>query len=322
MLGLKDPELKMIWVERGNPVAQNPDTNTTLKAFRKLDFRVVVEQFLTDTAREADIILPAKNMFEQSDIIGSYWNPYVQLKPKILEPAGEVKPETEIYYLLAQRLGYSNEEVLRYLPEPGDENIQAWLKERLKAFPQLKWEELVQGPVLAPGVEEIAFSDLKFSTPSGNIELSSERAREMWGVDPLPTYAELVEGEKEHKARYPIHLLTPNTKDRIHSQFGNLKLIKQFAPQPVLIMNALDAVERNIKDGTIVRAYNDRGEMKVCVQLNFGIRKGCAAYYNGWWLAEGGTPNLLSKGRETDMGHGTAFHDCLIEIERVVEEVK
>lgn len=322
MLGLKDPELKMVWVERGNPVAQNPDTNTTLKAFRKLDFRVVVEQFLTDTAREADIILPAKNMFEQSDIIGSYWNPYVQLKPKILEPAGEVKPETEIYHLIAQRLGYSKEEISRYLPEPGDENVQAWLKEKLKAIPQLKWEELVQGPVLAPGVEEIAFSDLKFNTATGKIELSSEQAREMWGVDPLPAYTELVEGEKEHKARYPVHLLTPNTKDRIHSQFGNLKLIKQFAPQPVLIMNASDAGERNIEDGAMVRAYNDRGEMRVRVQLNFSIRKGCAAYYNGWWLSEGGTPNLLSKGRETDMGHGTAFHDCLIEIEREIEEVK
>ena len=83
MLKAKDPELKMIWVERGNPVTQNPDTNTVLKAFKKIEFRVVVEQFMTDTAKEADIILPAKNMFEQTDIIGSYWNPYVQLKPKV-----------------------------------------------------------------------------------------------------------------------------------------------------------------------------------------------------------------------------------------------
>jgi anaerobic selenocysteine-containing dehydrogenase len=85
MLNIKDPELKMIWVERGNPIAQNPDTNTVLKAFRKLEFRVVVDQFLTDTAMEADVVLPAKNMFEQSDIIGSYWNPYVQYKPKVVE---------------------------------------------------------------------------------------------------------------------------------------------------------------------------------------------------------------------------------------------
>ena len=100
-------------VERGNPITQNPNTNTLLKAFRHLEFRVVVDQFMTDTAMEADIILPAKTLFEQSDIIGSYWNPYVQLKQKVVEPAGEVKPETEIYYLLGKSLVF----LRKYLPK-------------------------------------------------------------------------------------------------------------------------------------------------------------------------------------------------------------
>lgn len=316
MLRMKDPEVKMIWVERGNPVAQNPDTNATLKAIRKLDFRVVVEQFMTDTAREADIVLPAKNMFEQSDIIGSYWNPYVQLKPKILEPAGEVKPETEIYYELAGEMGFSASEIAQYLPEPGDENIQAFLKIRLNAFPELKWEDLQKGPVLAPGLEEIAFEDLNFKTPSGKIELVSEEARTSWGADVLPSYSKLEEGDAERKGGFPLSLLSPNTQNRIHSQFGNLDLIRQFAPYPIITMNAEDAVERNIGEGEMVRVYNDRGEMKVRARLDFSMRRGCAAYFNGWWLSEGGTPNLLTKGRETDMGHGSAFHDTLIEIEK------
>lgn len=317
MVSLKDPELKMIWVERGNPVAQNPDSNATLKALRGLEFRVVVEQFLTDTAAEADIVLPAKNMFEQTDIVGSYWNPYVQLKPKILEPAGEVKPETEIYYFIAQKLGYSKEEISKWLPEPGDENIQMYLKERMKAFPQLKWEELLEGPILAPGLEELAFSNLKFNTPSGKIELKSEAARTLWGVNTLPTYEELIEGEDRHKAEYPIQLLSPNTKNRIHSQFGNLGIIRQFALHPHLEMNASDATERGIADGDLVKVFNTRGEMKVAAKLSFSIRKGCASYYNGLWLSEGGTPNLFTKGRETDMGHGSAFYDTLVEIEKV-----
>jgi anaerobic selenocysteine-containing dehydrogenase len=317
MIRLKNPELKMIWVERGNPVAQNPDSNATLKALRRLDFRVVVEQFLTDTAAEADLVLPAKNMFEQTDIIGSYWNPYVQLKPKILEPAGEVKPETEIYYLMAQRLGLSREEISKWLPEPGDENIQAYLKQRMTAFPELKWEELLEGPVLAPGLEEIAFSDLRFKTPSGKIELQSEDAKKLWGVNPLPSYEELVEGEARHKAKYPIQLLSPNTKNRIHSQFGNLAIIRQFATHPYLEMSAADALERGISDGDMVKVFNARGEMNVKAKLSFSIREGCASYYNGLWLSEGGTPNLFSKGRETDMGHGAAFHDTLVQIERV-----
>ena len=80
MLAQTDPPLKFAWVERGNPLAQNPETHAVRKAFRDLDFRVVVEQFMTDTALEADIILPAKSMFEQTDVIGAYWHHYLQLQ--------------------------------------------------------------------------------------------------------------------------------------------------------------------------------------------------------------------------------------------------
>ncbi|MCF8369767.1 MAG: molybdopterin-dependent oxidoreductase [Bacteroidales bacterium] len=314
MLLQKNPELKMIWVERGNPVTQNPDTNTVLKAFRKLDFRVVVEQFLTDTAKEADIILPAKNMFEQTDIIGSYWNPYVQLKPKVVEPAGEVKPESEIYYLLAQKLGYSNSEIEKYLPVPGNENIETHLKEKLKTFPELSWDSLKERPAIAPGNEEVAYSNLKFNTPSGKIELRSEVANKKWGVNELPTYEDPYKGEKD---MYPLKLLSPNTKNRIHSQFGNLDVIRQFDPEPYAVVSIRDANERRIIEGDRIKIYNDRGELTTKAKLDFSLKKGCVVYYNGLWLQEGGTSNLLSKGRETDMGHGTAFHDCCVEVERI-----
>ncbi len=307
MLEQKDPELKMIWVERGNPVAQNPNTNTVLKAFRKLDFRVVVDQFMTDTAKEADIILPAKNMFEQSDIIGSYWNPYVQLKSKVVEPAGEVKPETEIYYLLAKQLNLIHDQ----LPEPGNKNIEDYLKTRIKQYPQLDWDTLKERPVLAPGLEAIAFSDMVFNTPSGKIELYSEEAKEKWGVNQLPSYDE---PNNDEDTKYSLQLLSPNTKNRIHSQFGNLDVIRQFDFEPHAILSIKDANERGIKEGDKVKIYNDRGELTTKARINFSLKPGCVVYYNGWWLQEGGTPNLLSKGRETDMGHGTAFHDCLVEV--------
>ena len=311
MLNISDPELKMIWVERGNPITQTPDTNTDLKAFRNLKFRVVIDQFLTDTAKEADIILPAKNMFEQTDIISSYWNPYVQLKPKVVEVAGEVKPETEIYYLLAEKLGYTKEQIEKFIPPPGNENVEKQLQERLKKFPQLSWGDLKKGPAIAPGHEEIAYSEKVFKTPSGKIELYSNEAEEKWGVDKLPTYEEPFRNED---SKYPLKLLSPNTKNRIHSQFGNLEVIKQFAPEPYAVISIKDANERGIKHGEKIRIFNDRGELTTKAKINFSLKKGCVVYYNGWWLQEGGTPNLLSKGRETDMGYGTAFHDCLVDI--------
>lgn len=314
MLVQKDPDLKMIWVERGNPLTQNPDTNKLLKAFKNLEFRVVVDQFMTDTALEADIILPAKNMFEQSDIIGSYWNPYVQLKQKVVEPAGEVKPESEIYYLLAKKLGYSQDEILKYIPEPGDKATENYLKGFLSKFPELSWDKLKEEPQLAPGLEHIAFENLKFNTPSGKIELYSEQAKRDWGVEELPDYVPLIEGDDNSK--YPIHLISPNTKNRIHSQFGNLNYIKQFAEEPELEINYKDAKERGIKNGALLRMYNDRGEIKVVAKYSFSIKKGCVSIPNGWWKTEGGGANILSKGRETDMGHGSAFHDNRVEIEK------
>ena len=315
MLNTNTPELKMIWVERGNPITQNPDTNTILKAFNKLEFKVVVDQFMTDTAREADIILPAKNMFEQSDIIGGYWNPYVQLKPKLLDEAGEVKTETEIYYQLAEKLGYSKSEIEEYLPKPGNEHIESYLKEVLKTEPTLSWEALQKGPVIVPGHEEIAFFDMRFNTPSGKIELYSEEAENIWGVNKLPDFKPLMNSEKRDV--FPFMLMSPNTKNRIHSQFGNLKIIKQFTPGPTIIISSKNAVEKGIMSGEQIRVYNDEGELFGKVEINFSLLKGCVVYYNGWWLQEGGTPNLLSKGLETDMGHGTAFHDTRVNIEKL-----
>lgn len=319
MLSTENPSLKMIWVERGNPLAQNPETGKVLKAFRKLDFRVVVEQFFTDTALEADIVLPAKNMFEQSDIIGSYWNPYVQLKQKVVEPAGEVMPENEIYYNLALRLGVPKDEVEKHLIAPGNESVEKYLKEKLNQFPQLSWDKLKEEPQLAPGLQEIAFSDFRFNTPSGMIELYSEQASRRWGVNPLPSFDKPAEGRNNNMetSEFPLFLMSPNTKNRIHSQFNNLDVIKMVNPEPFVEINPHDASYRRIKDGDRVSVFNNRGNVSVKAALTFSVRIGCVVIHNGWWGSEGCALNSLSCGRETDMGHGSAFHDNMVEVKRI-----
>ena len=312
LLHIKDPEIKFIWVERGNPLSQNPDTNSIRKAFRKADFRVVIDQFMTDTTWEADLILPAKNMFEQSDIIGSYWNPYVQLKQKVMEPAGEVKPESEIYYLLAKKLGFNENEIRENIPEPTDEAIEDYLNGFLRDFPELSLEELKKGPQLANSFEEIPFSDHKFSTASGKIELYNEQAKELWGVDPLPDYVPLPE-QKE----FPLQLISPNSKNRIHSQFGNLNMIKQFEPEAYLFVHPLDADEKGIANEEKVELYNHQGKAKVKVQFDLGLRQGNVVLTNGHQSHLGAAPNLFTKGCETDMGHGTAFHNTWVDFRKI-----
>lgn len=322
MLNAKDPALKMIWVERGNPVTQNPDTNSVLRAFRKLDFRVVIDQFLTDTAREADLILPAKSMFEQSDLIGSYWNPYVQLKQKVIDAPGEIKPESEIYYLLAEKMGWKNEEVMQRIPAPGNDAIEKWLQQKLEQFPELTLDKLKEGPLPAPNLQTIAFSDLLFRTPSGKIELFSGQARDMWNVDPLPTYSEPIEAGPSGKERqkYPFNLLTPTTKNRIHSQFGNLNIIRQFDPLPTVELASSDAQKKKIKNGDLVRVFNQRGEVILTAKINYSLLEGCLVIYNGLWISEGVGVNFLSAPRETDMGYGAAFHDNRVNFELYKEK--
>ena len=316
MMAQTDPELKMAWVERGNPIPQNPETPKVLEAFRRLEFRVVVEQFLTDTAQEADLVLPAKSMFEQTDVIGAYWHPYIQLKQKVLEPPGEIRPESEIYYDLALLLGIGEEQLMGKIPAPGDSSVAAFLEEKLAPFEELSLERLAEGPVLAPGTEEVAFADLRFPTPSGKIELYSEEARDRWGLDPLPSFRE---AEESRGKRYPLYFMTPNTKDRIHSQFNNLKLIRQFSREPLLHIGPEDAKERRIKQGDRVRVFNDRGRLDLKAHIDLSLKRGCVVVTNGWWIREGGAVNLLSAARETDMGFGAAFHDNMVDVEKLRE---
>ena len=316
MLATQDPPLKMSWVERGNPIPQNPDTSAVVRAFRALDFRVVVDEVLTDTAREADIVLPAKTFFEQSDVIGAYWHDYLQLRQQVIEPPGEVKPESEIYRLLAARLGIAQAEIDAAIP--AEVAIERWLDARLQAsVPGITLEALREGPVRVASSGDIAFADLQFPTPSGRIEIWSDEAAARWTTDPLPGFVEPVESTRERRTpRFPLNLLTPNTKHRIHSQFGNLATMRALEPHPVIALSPADARARQITGGDMVRVFNDRGTLSVRCRIDDGLKPGCVSLHNGWWLADGGAVNVLSAARETDMGFGAAFHENLVQVER------
>jgi anaerobic selenocysteine-containing dehydrogenase len=312
MLSTRNPELKGIWIERGNPVLQSPDTNNVKKAFSSLSLKIVIEQFMTDTASMADIILPAKDMFEQSDIIGSYWSPYIQFKPRVIESSGEVSPESEIYYHLAKRLNLNVSNAL--IPEPGNENIERWLEKRISGIPEVTLAQLKLAPVLAPGLQQIAYEDMKFETPSGKIEVYSEDAKSKWNISPLPDYAEIF--HSHDIKNFPLLLLTPNTGSRIHSQFGNLKIIKETVPDTVIHISPSDAESRNILSGQKIRVYNNIGELISRAEISNRVPSGIVVFPNGIWFHEGGGVNQLIDGHETDIGFGSAFHDNKVEIEK------
>jgi anaerobic selenocysteine-containing dehydrogenase len=257
-------------------------------------------------------------MFEQTDVINAYWHPYIQIKDKMIEPPGEVRPESEIYRELAGRLEVPESAIDGVFPAPTDEGVEAWLEERLASFPELTLERLREGPILAPGSREVAWSDLVFPTPSGKIELVSAEAGTRWGCNPLPDFFEREERPSHGDAEnYPLQILTPNTKNRIHSQFGNLPSIRALDPKPLVQLSPPDAETRGIDDGDRVRVFNARGSVEIEAAIDFSLRPGCIVVHNGWWLSEGGGINRLSAARETDMGHGAAFHDNAVEVERL-----
>jgi anaerobic selenocysteine-containing dehydrogenase len=313
MLNAANPELKAAWIERGNPVLQSPDANSVITAFSRLEFKVVIEQFMTDTAAMADIILPAKDMFEQSDIIGSYWSPYVQFKPKVIQSPGDVLPESEIYFHLAENLSLNISHEL--LPEPGNDNIEKWLERRIAGYSDITLDRLKESPVLATGLQHIAWEDMKFETPSGKIEIYSPEAVVRWGVSSLPEYNEI--SHDRDKLKYPLRLITPNTGNRIHSQFGNLKIIRETNSEPVIRISSADAKKRKIRTGQRTKVYNHNGSFISRVEISNRIPEGVVSFPNGIWLTEGGGVNQLIADEETDIGFGAAFHDNWVEIEVV-----
>ena len=141
---------------------------------------------MTDTARLAHYVLPAKTMFEQEDLVTAYWHPYLQLRTKLWDPPGEVKTESEIWRLLSERLGFDT----RYFPRDDAETSEL-LRAMLPAAPPgaaAFYSLLASQPVDPTGAGDVAFADLTFQTPSGRIEFASEEAARLWGVDPVPDY--------------------------------------------------------------------------------------------------------------------------------------
>jgi len=314
---LDAPRVAAAWVEKGNPASQNPHSRAVRSAFEQLDTLVVVDQFMTDTAKLAHYVLPAKTMFEQEDLVTAYWHPYLQLRTKLWAPPGEVKTESEIWRLLSERLGFDT----RYFPRDDAETSEL-LRAMLPAAPPGAtdfYSLLANQPVDPTGAGDVAFADLTFQTPSGRIEFASEEAARLWGVDPVPDYAPLDEGHESPVAsRYPLQLLSCKTRDRIHSQFGNLDWVRDVERPHRLDMSPKDAEARGLAEGDEAEVWNDRGRMTLQVRLDEGLRPGVVHVLEGRCHEGDPDVNVLTDAGVTDMNHGATFYECLVEVARSV----
>ena len=316
LLGAKSPGVRAAIIERANPMTQNPFTSTVHYALTRLDFVCVIDQFLTDTARRANLVLPAKTMFEETDLHPGVWHGVLQLKEKCIEPPGGVRTEREIYRALAEGMGYPTDQF--------DLDAEAMLHEVLPAGLSVK--RLRKQPFDRHGPEHVPFADFRFRTPSGKIELLSAAAEISWRCDPLPFYTppkESAQADPERFKRFPLHLLTPKSEFRQNSQWGNDAHLNQAEEEHAVRMHPDDCAARGLEDGQEVRVYNDRGAIKMPVRHDEGVRPGVAVVYSGKWISRDGmSVNVLTSDHVTDMGYGATFFDCLVEVEALKSDTQ
>src|SRR6266851_4240716 len=322
LLDANDPPIRALFVYNSNPVAVAPESGKVVAGFAREDlFCVVHDVFLTDTADYADIVLPATTQLEHMDIHSSYGHLYALANNAAIAPLGEAKPNTEVFRLLAARMGFdepcfreSDEEMARnaFLPDHPRAQGLSWdtLKEK-------GWQRLNVPSPFAP------FARGNFPTPSGKCEFYSQTLADQ-GLDPLPTFIpprESAASDSVLARKYPLAMLSPPARNALNSTFANLPVFLDAEKTPSLDIHPADAASRGIDDGDRVRVFNDRGSMIAAARITDKARPGVVVALSIWWrkLSPDGTnANMLTGQALTDMGRAATFYDVLVEVERVV----
>lgn len=334
-----DPPITALMVYNSNPVVVCPDQDKLIEGLRREDlFTVVSEQFMTDTAEYADIVLPATTQLEQDDVMFSWGHLYVTYNHKAIEPAGEAVSNTELFRRLAARMGFddplfrrTDEELIAEAFEWDHPNMAGITVESLK---EKGWQRLsvAQPDEYAPHAEG------GFPTPSGKVEFVSSAAaggnfvvplfrqgsndhQPGQPVDPLPHYIpprEAAHTNPELAARYPLNLLSPKSHAYLNSSFGNLARQRQVQKEPNVIIHPGDAAARGISEGRPVRVFNDRGAFTVLAKLDDAVLPGVVVSSLGGWRKHSKATATLAAVTSTqfaDLGNAPTFSDTLVEIE-------
>ena len=308
------PPVAALIVWNSNPAAIAPDQERVLEGLRRDDlFTVVLEQFMTDTAAHADVILPATTQLEHLDVVWSWGHHYLTLNLPAIAPVGEARPNSEIFRLLARELGFTDpcfEETDEQLIEQALEGDPAGIS--LAGLREHGWAKIDRGQGATPHAEG------GFATPSGRLELLCERLAEA-GFDPLPFYDPPFEVADEALAeRFPLALLTPKTHLFLNSTFANGRRQHAAQPEPYVVIHPADAEARGIADGVEVRVRNERGSFACRAQVSDDARAGVAVAPMGWWnrdYAGGHSPQATTPQRLTTLRDAPTFNDNRVEIE-------
>lgn len=307
---IDDPPVKALVVYNSNPAAIAPDQHTVRRGLRRDDlFTVVLEQFQTDTADFADIVLPVTTFLEHTDLYTAYGHYHLQLARAALPAPGDTLSNVEIFRRLACRMGFDDP----CFRDTEDDMIRALLDTKHPfvagiTLEQLDAEHSVRLKIADPF---LPFADGGFGTPSSKCEF---HAATLDYVPPLESRL----GDQTLAARFPLELISPKNDDSMNSTFGyRPELDWQTA---TLELHAADAATRDIATGDAVRVFNDRGQCILRAEISGSIATGVVSCPSVRWpklAADGNSVNMLTSQRLTDKGGGPTFYSCLVQVEKI-----
>jgi anaerobic selenocysteine-containing dehydrogenase len=313
-----NPPIKSLFVFAANPVTSTPNTSLIIKGMLREDlFTVVHEQFMTDTAHYADIVLPATTQLEQTDLHKPYGHLHLQYNQQAIAPLGEAKSNWTLMQLLASAIGY-DEPWLHQTNEEALTEIFDGTKEQNSRLSKISLEQLKTGGTAPyhfdPGAE-VPFADLRFPTPSGKVELRCDRMTAL-GVDSLPEYLPPSELDDTTLDR-PLHLVTGASHHFVSSSMGNQPKLMAKEGVPYVEINPQDAVERGITHGQSVTVANARGSIVLRAVVTDDVSPGTVVAPKGQWgrfSRDGKGINFLTSDALADLGNQATFHSNLVEI--------
>jgi len=314
------PPVKALFVYNSNPGAVAPNQNDVLRGMRREDlFTVVHEQFFTDTADYADVLLPAPTFLEAKDVQGAYGHMFTQVSERAIAPLGEARSNVATFGALARRMGFtescfcdSEDELIDQALSSGDPWFAGITRERLER----EGHVALQLPVNEAG-EVLPFSTAEwFRTPSGRGELT-----------PVPVFTAPRES-RAHAAEgaYPLEFLPRKADNYMNSTFANTPVHRKMEARTagVLEMHTADAAPRSIATGDAVEVFNGRGRIALKALVNAQVRRGVVAARLDWnkLSASGANVNALTSERLTDLGGGATFYSTLVEVRKTGQEIR
>lgn len=291
-LDAANPAIKLLIVTAGNPLAMLPDSNAVREAFMRIPFKIVMSQFLDDTASTADIFLPSTTFLEENDVVASYGHSFLGPVRQVIKPLGKAKSDFEMFMELGSRFSFAKEYV-----KTADEWLKIILKPTIDAGHAL--DNINAGGFFQSDVPAVPYTDRVFPTSTGRFQL----------LDTLEWY-------EDSQNQDPSHPL-PTGSYRLMSTAPFNWLCSEIAPNqfkgtlPVTISTA-QATELGLDKGSLVWVTSPNGELLCEVALCENQRNDLVYIPRGGWETFGRNVNVLTKAQESRVGTGTAYYETIV----------